>query len=301
MKINNCPNKHDFISDVFNYKDVEYSREFCKNCGFIITLPYSGTRDNIYDSGHYTVKGFKLIPFIINLPDYLFFHLIFVIKGIKRSVNILDFGCGKGFFLYLLKMLGYKNLSGVETSKPRADFSKKLTGLKISNDFYNGGKIMNQKYNLVTMIHVLEHIPDPFLFLDKMLHGCIEDGGSIFIEVPNINSLSSIIAKKSWAHFTPHFHTNHFTIISLKQYCFDRGLKFSTAGTFSFYNSAMGMTSALLTIFGYRGSIFEDLKMRKLIILFSFIILLPISILLELLLSLFTNRGTVIKFIIYNK
>ena len=151
------------------------------------------------------------------------------------------------------------------------------------------------------MIHVLEHIPEPFLFLDKMLDGCIEDSGCIFIEVPNINSLSSSIAKKNWAHFTPHFHTNHFTILTLQKYCYDRGLKFSTAGTFSFYNSAMGMTSALLSIFGYRGSIFEDIKMGKLIILFAFIILLPISVLLELLLAIFTNKGSVIKFIIFNK
>jgi 2-polyprenyl-3-methyl-5-hydroxy-6-metoxy-1,4-benzoquinol methylase len=301
MKIRSCPNEHDFICDLFSFKGVKYSKEICKNCGFTVTLPISTNRENIYDSGHYTVKGFRIIPFIINLPDYLFFHLIFLLKGVKRSINILDFGCGKGFFLYLLKKLGYKNLSGVETSIPRADFSKNLTGLDISHDYYNGGKIMDRKYNLVTMIHVLEHIPEPFLFLDKLLDGCIEDGGSIFIEVPNINSLSSIIAKESWAHFTPHFHTNHFTLLSLKQFCFERNLRFSTIGTFSFYNSAMGMTSALLSFFGYKGSIFEDLKMKKLIILFSFIIFLPLSVLLELLLALFTNKGSVIKFIIYNK
>lgn len=301
MEINYCPNKHDYSYDKMKYNGVVYNRQICKNCGYMITLPYNGKRENVYDSGHYTVKDFKLIPFIINLPDYLYYHLIFKFKGISRSSNILDFGCGKGFFLYLLKLLRYKNLSGVETSIPRAEFSKKLTGLDISHDFYSGGKIMDKKYDLITMIHVLEHIPEPFLFLDKMLNGCVEDGGSIFIEVPNINSLSSSLAKNSWAHFTPHFHTNHFTILSLKQFCLDRDLKFSKVGTFSFYNSAMGMTSAFLSIFGYKGSIFEDLKMRKLVIMFSFFIFLPISILLELLLALFTNKGTVIKFVIQNK
>ncbi len=294
-----CPNVHEFILTSFEYNSKEYIKKGCTNCGYIFTEPNDGLKLDIYDSGHYEIRGFKLVPFLINLPDYLYFIAILKFRGLKNNSLILDFGCGKGFFLYLLKLLGYKNLYGLETSKPRAEFSRRLTGLIISEDFYSSGKIIDKKYDLISLIHVLEHIPDPFLFLDNLILGGVENGGCVLIEVPNIKSISSLIAKNTWAHFTPHFHTNHFSISSIKNYCIDRDLRYSFVSSFSFYNSAMGMTSALLSIFGYKGSIFEDLKRKNIFIMFSFIIFLPVSLMLEFLISLFFKRGSVIKFIIY--
>jgi len=299
MNTNRCPNLHKFKSSIFEFSNKLYSKKECENCGLIITEPSDGLSLDIYDSGHYEVKKFVIVPFIINLFDYLYIIMIMKSKGLKRHSFILDFGCGKGFFLYTLKLLGYKNIFGLETSKSRADFSRSISGVHISEEFYSSGKILDRKFDQISLIHVLEHIPSPFLFLDNIIEGAIENKGFLFIEVPNIDSYSSKIAKNYWAHFTPHFHTNHFTISSFKKYCNDRSLNFSFVGTFSFYNSAMGMTSAILSLFGYKGSIFEDLKSKKLLILFSFIILLPLSIIIELILSLLLKKGSIIKIIIY--
>jgi SAM-dependent methyltransferase len=299
IKNKSCPNKHDFIFSNFEFKTKKYIKKKCKNCDFVFTEPCDGIELDVYDSGHYEVKGFKLVPFLINLPDYIYFIIILKLKKLKKNSLILDFGCGKGFFLYIFKLLGYKNLYGLETSKPRADFSRRLTGLVISEEFYVGGKILDKKFDFISLIHVLEHIPEPFLFLDNLILDGVENGGCVLIEVPNIKSISSLIAKNTWAHFTPHFHTNHFSISSIQNYCIDRDLRYSFVSSFSFYNSAMGMTSALLSIFGYKGSIFEDLKRKNIFIMFSFIIFLPVSLMLEFLISVFTKRGSVIKFIIY--
>ena len=299
MTLNKCPNSHKFISSRFEFSKKLYIRQECSNCGLIITEPIEGLSLDIYDLGHYEVKKFVIVPLVINLFDYLYIIMILKSKGLKRHSFILDFGCGKGFFLYALKMLGYKNIFGLETSKGRANFSRSLSGVIISEEFYSSGKILDRKFDQISLIHVLEHIPSPFLFLDNIIYGALENKGFLFIEVPNIGSYSSKIAKNYWAHFTPHFHTNHFTISSIKEYCNDRSLNFSFVGTFSFYNSAMGMTSAILSLFGYKGSIFEDLKSKKLLIIFSFIILLPLSIIIELILSLLLKKGSVIKIIIY--
>lgn len=298
-KTNTCPTFHDFISTDFIYNKDKYLRNECKSCGFINTEPIDGLTLDIYDSGHYQVKGFKIIPFLINLPDYLYIIFILKERGLNKNSSLLDFGCGKGFFLFTLKKLNYNNLYGLETSKSRANFSKKLTNLVISEEYYSSGRIMDKQFSIITLIHVLEHIPQPFLFLDNIINDALENSGFIFIEVPNINSISFLLAKNSWAHFTPHFHTNHFSVTSFIKYCKNRNLRHSFVGSFSFYNSAMGMTSAILSFFGYSGSIFEDLKKKKLLIIFSFILLLPISIILELLISFISKRGSVIKFIIY--
>ena len=174
--------------------------------------------------------------------------------------------------MYVLKLLDYKKLYGLETSKPRANFSGRLTGLVISEEFYQGGKILDKQDDLVTLIHVLEHIPEPFLFLDNLILGGVKHEGCVMIEVPNITSISSLIAKNILAHFTPHFHTNHFSLFSIQNYCFDRNSRYSYVSSFSFYNSAMGMTSDLLSIFGYKGSIFEDLKRKNIYSVFTYLL-----------------------------
>ena len=186
-----------------------------------------------------------------------------------------------------------------ELSDPRADFAEKLLSFKINREYYYEGVIIDSKWDYITLVHVLEHIDNPFKFLDSLLHGALVDDGKIYIEVPNFHSVSSLIAGKAWAHFTPHFHTNLFTIRSFENYCLVKNVKHEILGTYSFYNGILGMSSAILSIFGYRGSIFEDLKLKKLKIIFCLFAFLPISFLLELFSTIFLKRGSVIKILIY--
>jgi 2-polyprenyl-3-methyl-5-hydroxy-6-metoxy-1,4-benzoquinol methylase len=287
----NCCEKHNFIRSEFKFKSVDYSEDKCTSCGIAFTKPLIQSQTDVYESGHYKVKGFFFIPLLINIFDFFCYHFFIRIRKFNKKSAILDFGCGKGFFLYFLKKCGYSNIQGVETSPSRAAFSKERTGLKISTDYYESGKIMDKKYDLIFLIHVLEHIPEPFLFLDNLIKGSLAKDGSLFIEVPNINSTASKIAKKHWAHYVPQFHLNHFTINSIKNYCEFKEYNFNLQSSFSFYNSIMGMTSAILYIFGYRGVLFEDMKKRNLIAIFSFLFFLPISLILEFICSLFLNPG----------
>ena len=294
-----CRNSHEFESSDFSFNGIKYLQKKCKTCGLMFTVPEQGINGDIYDSGHYTVQKMIFVPMLLYTLDFFYFHLILKSKGLVKKSHVLDFGSGKGFFLYFLKSKGYHRLYGVETSKPRAEFSRNLTGLNISNDYYHGGDIMGRKYDFITLIHVLEHIPEPFSFLNTLIEGALESEGCLFIEVPNINSFSSRISGRIWAHFTPHFHTNHFTSQSIEDYCKERSLKYSFVSSFSFYHSVMGMTSAVLFLFGYRGSLYEDLKGKKLLIILALIGLFPITFILEVLCSLSAKKGSVIKFLIY--
>lgn len=280
------------------YNGVHYSLSKCTKCGYIQTMQQNVIPVDIYETGHYKVRPFFFIPFLINLPDYLYICLTLKMRSISRASEILDFGCGKGFFLYLLKKLNYESLNGLETSVSRAKYAQEITGLNISTEYYSCGLIMNKKYDCVSMIHVLEHIENPFNFLKGMVKDLLNEQGCIFIEVPNINSLASKIAGVTWAHFTPHFHVNHFTAQSFSLFCKDNNLKYEMISTFSFYNSAMGMTSALLSMFGYKGSLFEDMKNKRVIVLLSFVFLLPVTLFIELLASVFFKKGSVIKCVI---
>lgn len=279
---------------IISFKNKKYNHYKCSVCGLVTTSPLISVKEDIYESGHYKVKSLFIIPLIINFFDYIYILILAKQKSIKKSSYILDFGSGKGLFLYFLKLFKFKNLYGLETSKSRADFSSNLTGLKISNQFYNSGKIHGVKYDYISLIHVLEHIESPFKLIDNLLNTSLNKNGVLFIEVPNINSLGYKIGKHVWAHFTPHFHTNHFTSLCLQKYCDNNNLKFKLLGTFSFYNSSMGMASSILSLFGYKGIIFEDLKNKNIFIVLLFLLLIPFTITIELASSFF-NKGSVIK------
>lgn len=284
----------------FTFQNKEYEIHVLDDTGFAITKPLNGLiAATVYETGHYQVQQSKVIPIILNLPDFLLTLISLRKNGISKLNSIIDFGCGKGYFLYFLKRLGYTTLGGIETSEPRADFAEKLLSFKVHREYYHEGMLLGKRWDCITLVHVLEHIENPFSFLDFLVKGALEDGGKIYIEVPNFHSLSSLIAGNAWAHFTPHFHTNHFTIKSLKNYCIEKKFKYKILGTYSLYNGILGTSSAIFSAFGYNGSIFEDLKLKKWYIIVCLLAFLPITFLLELFFSVVLKRGAVIKFLIF--
>ena len=75
-------------------------------------------------------------------------------KQLVKNKNVLDFGCGYGHFLSILK--GAKSLNAVEIRQNCINFiKKKFKKINIENNLHS----FTQKFDIITMFHVLEHIP----------------------------------------------------------------------------------------------------------------------------------------------
>ena len=99
-------------------------------------------------------------------------------KNLKNK-DILDFGCGWGGFLMNLK--NYKSLSGVELRKECINYIKKnIKKIKVSDNI----NFFDKKFDIITMFHVLEHIPFQVETL-KILKSKLKNKGKIIIEVPH--------------------------------------------------------------------------------------------------------------------
>ncbi len=103
-------------------------------------------------------------------------HLLNVEKLIKSSIgveNIIEIGCGKGYFLEYLNSRGFNILGfdpAYEGSNPKI---KKQYFEPNSNIIANG----------IILRHVLEHIRNPFHFLE-IIKNSNKGFGRIYIEVP---------------------------------------------------------------------------------------------------------------------
>ena len=99
-------------------------------------------------------------------------------KNLKNK-DILDFGCGWGGFLMNLK--NYKSLSGVELRKECINYIKNnIKKINISDNINS----FDRKFDIITMFHVLEHIPFQVETL-KILKSKLKNKGKIIIEVPH--------------------------------------------------------------------------------------------------------------------
>ena len=83
----------------------------------------------------------------------------------QTDLRILDYGCGSGRFLKELNQHGYNNLSGVEISRNEKIIANNSQLIPISSSLSDG-----EKYDLILMMDVLEHIADDLAFLKKLSH-----------------------------------------------------------------------------------------------------------------------------------
>lgn len=94
--------------------------------------------------------------------------------------NILDIGSSTGFLLKKLRDVYGCQVTGVEPGDNFREYSHGL-GLNVLNDVEQLDG--NQKFDLITIIHVLEHWVEPMKLLEK-IHGLLADDGKLIVEVP---------------------------------------------------------------------------------------------------------------------
>ena len=85
---------------------------------------------------------------------------------------------------------------------------------------------INEKFDIITSFHVIEHIKEPLKILDK-LKNLLEDNGRLIIEVPNANdALLTIYENEAFSNFTYwschlYLYTHHTLNLLAKQAGFE--------------------------------------------------------------------------------
>ena len=127
--------------------------------------------------------------------------------------NILDFGCGGAGFLMWAKELA-ANCYGVEPNKIFQEHYKKI-GIEVFSNIDS----IDEKFDVIFMFHVLEHIEDPIDLLQK-LKKLLNVNGRLIVEVPSSDdALLTLYGNDGFSHFTywsPHlFLYNQRTLADL--------------------------------------------------------------------------------------
>lgn len=202
----------------------------CKNCGIVFLNPqpsFVELKEHYPKNEYYSLRGIdkglksKIRMFFYNLyykenKNYFFKALFSPLKFYFRRTKIikngklLDIGSGSGQFLYEMKRLGMK-IYGVEPG----EFDKKEK-LNIINSDLIGAKYPSNFFDVITMNHVLEHIPNPKETLMEV-YRILKVGGEFIIAVPNTRSLAYYMFSKNWYQLDVPRHLFNYSDILLKE------------------------------------------------------------------------------------
>lgn len=109
-----------------------------------------------------------------------------------RKKAILEIGCGAGQLLWYLKNKGYTCLEGVDIGTAQVDMARKMgidaSVIKSIPEFLEK---RNDRYDLVIMNQVVEHIPKAELLNTlRAIRQSLKSGGSFVFITPNMSCLS---------------------------------------------------------------------------------------------------------------
>ena len=124
--------------------------------------------------------------------------------------NLLDIGCGTGDFLSVCNSAGW-NVVGLEPNKKAQALAKsKLTGNDNSDVISEMNQINSKKFDVITLWHVLEHVPNLEEYIST-LKSMLKPSGVLVIAVPNFKSYDALHYKNFWAAFDVPRHLWHFS------------------------------------------------------------------------------------------
>ena len=132
-------------------------------------------------------------------------------KLLPVDATILDYGCGTGGFLEYTSSQSYKSF-GVETSANARDQAIKKN-LTVAASWE---KLSQEKFNLISMWHVLEHVSD----LDQCIQEIqkrLNTNDILLIAVPNLHAFDALHFAEFWAAFDVPRHLWHFSQRGIKQ------------------------------------------------------------------------------------
>ncbi|MCS6976221.1 MAG: class I SAM-dependent methyltransferase [Gemmatales bacterium] len=123
--------------------------------------------------------------------------------------RLLDFGCGGGDFLCRMRDLGWQ-VTGVDASHSTVRRLQRDLGLHVLHGTLPHPDLEAGSFDVVTMWHSLEHVPDPRAVLLEARRLLTPDG-KLYVAVPNIDSLAFRIFGPHWFALDLPRHLVHFS------------------------------------------------------------------------------------------
>ena len=197
--------------DDFDPYSGHYQINRCEGCDLLFSSPIFDDREiqSLYSGYKETnVTSSELANVRRTMAGYLSLASPYV----HNEQRILDIGCDVGLLLEVARDNGYGELYGLEpVAVAKAEAVKRLPHAKISGSFYEDGLYENEFFDLITLIHVVDHLVRPERTL-SLVWRHLKPGGICIAVVHNGKSLlARLLGEKFpvYNFFHHYFFTKH--------------------------------------------------------------------------------------------
>jgi len=193
----------------------------CQSCGFIIEFPRLSDKEIIagYTSAGNSGHDSQYLQRVKSFESTLKRNSNFLPPAPGR---VLDIGCAGGAFVEAAGNLGYQ-AEGIE---PAVDLVKSALGrgLNVREGTAETLDLLNgEKYDVVTLWDVIEHVLDPVVTLDAAI-SLLKPDGVLVVNIPDIGTpLARLVGKKNW--WISSVHVYHFSSNHIEALLLPRGFK----------------------------------------------------------------------------
>ena len=170
----------------------------CQNCGLVFLSARDHISEGFYEDSQMHAGELNIDAWQgdTEVDDRRRFEAF---KAVITNKRVLDFGCGNGGFLKKARSIS-SVCKGVELEQALEGHFKQQ-GLEVytsMEQLHESG----EQFDVITLFHVLEHLPDPIKCLNGLKNN-LSENGQIIVEVPNADdALLSLYQSGPFSHFT---------------------------------------------------------------------------------------------------
>jgi 2-polyprenyl-3-methyl-5-hydroxy-6-metoxy-1,4-benzoquinol methylase len=196
----------------------------CNNCGQMLTTPRLREQDlpELY-STYYPRREIDFESLEREADEVLkpFSHLRRWMRGTNNQGHyyarpgqaVLDVGSGSCLSLLELRAMGIEAW-GIEAD-PNVRLIADRYNLRVHIGSIHDRPFGDQKFDLIILNQVIEHVPDPLALLEQVREYLAIDG-RLILSFPNVNSLARRLTSSRWINWHVPYHQHHFNLYSFQ-------------------------------------------------------------------------------------
>ncbi len=108
-------------------------------------------------------------------------------KFLPENGRLLEIGCAMGTLLNEIRKLGWK-VVGIEPEAWTCELARNKYKLDVINSTFQEAKLEDSSFDVVLLLHVIEHLPNPNKGLSQIAR-LVRPGGFLVLETPRFDTL----------------------------------------------------------------------------------------------------------------